>query len=355
MKKLCLIVPDLNKGGMERVMSELANFFSSKTDTNVTIILLTNDEGIFYKISDTVSIYKPRFVFNNKIRVLSTIRTLFFLRSTIIKINPDAILSFGEFYNSFVLLSSLFLNVKIFVSDRSSPDKGLGFIQDFLRRILYPLAVGIVSQTNYSRDFLFKETRHKNIKVIPNPVRKMGKNAQERTNIILNVGRIIKSKRVDLLINIFSKCQNDDWELWIVGEDEGDEKETLERLSVDLNIKNKVKFWGKQDDIDKFYNASKIFAFTSESEGLPNVLIEAMASGLACISFDCIAGPGDLIINGKNGFLVKMYDCEEYIIKLNSLINNQELRKEFSMNAQKNAEEFNINIIGEKYYNFLLK
>jgi GalNAc-alpha-(1->4)-GalNAc-alpha-(1->3)-diNAcBac-PP-undecaprenol alpha-1,4-N-acetyl-D-galactosaminyltransferase len=353
-KKLCLIVPDLDKGGMERVMSELATYFSFKTDTQVSIILFTNQSKIFYRIPNNVSVHKPGFAFNNKIRILSTVRTLFFFRKTIRKIGPDAILSFGETYNSFVLLSSFLLNVKVFVSDRSRPDKRWGFFHENLRRILYPLASGIISQTNYSRDFLLKETGHKNIKVIPNPIRVIEKKSLERGNIILNVGRLIKSKRIDLLLNIFSNCENNDWVLWLVGESEGEEKEALIKLSGELNIINKIKFWGKQDDMDKFYRAAKIFAFSSESEGLPNVLLEAMAAGLACISFDCVAGPRDLIIDGQNGYLVKMYDCEEYISKLNSLIKNSELREKFSNNAQKKTAEYNINIIGEKFYNFLL-
>lgn len=353
-KRICVVVTDLHKGGMERVMSELANFFSKKVNTEVDIILLTNRSDIFFKISSNVIIHEPGFTFNNRVRTLSTIRTLFYLRKTIKKVNPDVVLSFGETYNSFVLLSTLFLKIKVFVSDRSKPDKSWGFFQEKLRKILYPMASGIISQTNYSRDFLLKETGHRNIKVIPNPVRTVDKVFQERRNVILNVGRLIKSKRIDLLLNIFSKCENEGWVLWIVGENEKNGKDILIKLSRELNIFDKVTFWGKQEDMDKFYGAAKIFAFSSESEGLPNVLMEAMASGLACISFDCIAGPRDLITDDENGYLVKMYDSDEYIVKLNLLLQNPELRERFSNNAQKKMEEFDIKIIGDKFYNFLL-
>jgi GalNAc-alpha-(1->4)-GalNAc-alpha-(1->3)-diNAcBac-PP-undecaprenol alpha-1,4-N-acetyl-D-galactosaminyltransferase len=354
MKKISLIVPDLNKGGMERVMSELANYFSNKPSVEVTLILLTNRSEIFYKIPADIKVFKPEFAFNNKIRTISTIRTLFFLRRTIRKLKPDAVLSFGETYNSFVLLSCILLNIRIFVSDRSKPDKRWGFFHEKLRKKLYPRATGIISQTNYSRDFLINETGHTNIKVIPNPVRKIEQKTGTRENIILNVGRLIKSKRIDLLLNIFSKSENDGWELWIVGEDEKQEKEALIKLATELNIIDKVKFWGKQEDMDRFYSSSKIFAFTSESEGLPNVLLEAMAGGAACISFDCVAGPRDIISDGEDGYLVKLYDCDEYILKLNSLLKNPELREKYSNNARKKMEEFNINSIGEKFYNFLL-
>lgn len=353
-KKFCCIVPDLSKGGMERVMAELATYFSSKINIEVNVILLTNRSKIFYKIPTYVAIYRPEFTFDNNIRTISTIRTLIFLRKIIKRINPDAILSFGETYNSFVLLSCLMLNVRIFVSDRSKPDKSWGFFHEHLRRFLYPFATGIISQTDYSKDFLSKETGHKNIKVIPNPIRVIEKKTLERRNIILNVGRLIKSKRIDLLLNIFNNCKNDKWELWLVGENEKNEKEKLEKIVNELNLSEKVIFWGKQENVAKFYGIAKIFAFSSESEGLPNVLLEAMASGLACISFDCVAGPRDLITDGENGYLVKMYDCVEYISKLNLLIKNPALRETFANNAKKKSEEYNINIIGEKFYNFLL-
>lgn len=351
-KKLCLVVPDLHKGGMERVMSELAAYFSNKANTEVHIILLTNRSKIFYKVPENVSLHIPVFTFNNKTRIILTIKTLFFLRKTIRKIRPRAVLSFGETYNSFVLLSCLMLHIRVFVSDRSRPNKRWGFFHENLRRIIYRKAYGIISQTSFSKKFLMKETGHKNIQVIPNPIKVFENKALGRENVILNVGRLIKSKRIDLLLKIFSNCQNDGWKLWLVGE--GDEKESLEQLSKDLNIADKVIFWGKQEDMGKFYGTSKIFAFTSESEGLPNVLLEAMATGESCISFDCIAGPRDLITNGENGYLVTMYDCDEFVSKLNLLIKNDELRERFSKNAQKKTEEYHINIIGEKFYNFLL-
>lgn len=354
-KTLCLVVPDLQKGGMEKVMSELANFFCTKADTEVNIIILINQSSIFYKISSRIKIHKPQFTFKNNLRVLSSTRTLFFLRRTIKKINPDAVLSFGEKYNSFVLLSCLFLNLKVFVSDRSRPDKKWGFFHTTLRKILYPKASGIISQTNYSRDFLLKETSQRNIMVIPNPVREINIKSAERRNIILNVGRLIKTKRIDMLLKIFSDCENDEWELWLVGDDEGNEKNILTKLSIEMNITDKVTFWGKQKDIDKFYRKAKIFAFTSESEGLPNVLLEAMAAGLACISFDCIAGPSDLIKNGTDGFIVNLFDTKMYISKLNLLIKDAELRDKLARNAILKSKQYNINNIGEKFYKFLLK
>jgi len=354
--KICLVIPDLQKGGMERVMSELANYFSEKKDAEVCIVLLTKQEQseVFYKISDRVVIYEPTFEFSKKSRFLSTVRTLFFLRKTISRINPCTILSFGETYNSFVLLSTLFQGRRVFVSDRSKPDKSWGFLQENLRRLLYPTSAGIIAQTTYAKEFQTKEIGHKNITVIPNPVRKIQYNGLHRKNVVLYVGRLFNTKRLDLLLNIFSKCDNDGWELWLVGKSEGEEETELRKIANSLHIIDKVKFWGKQEDVDSFYSTAEIFAFTSVSEGLPNVLLEAMAAGLACISFDCIAGPSDLITDGESGFLIKTYDIDDYVMKLNLLMKDSQLREKFSINARTRSKNFDIKIIGDKFYDFLL-
>lgn len=89
----------------------------------------------------------------------------FLFKEKLTNINPHAVLSFGETYNSFVLLSTLFIRPKVLVSDRSKPDKKWGLIQDFLRKYLYRNAAGIIAQTIYSKDFIYTLTKHKNIAV----------------------------------------------------------------------------------------------------------------------------------------------------------------------------------------------
>ena len=350
MKKLCLVLPSLTGGGMERVMTELAWFFVTKENIETHLILLARCAK-FYTMPPEVIIHEPEFEFNNKLRIIHTIRTIFYLRRKIKFLKPDSILSFGEMYNSFVLLSTLLLKIRIIVSDRSKPDKKWGMLHEYLRKFLYIKATGIISQTNYSKDFLKSVTKHQNIVIIPNPVMPFKQLNEEKQNIILNVGRLISTKRIDLLLDIFANSKFEDWKLWIVGD--GPERKNLENKSFDLGIQNNVTFWGNKKDIEMFYSKAKIFAFTSNSEGFPNALLEAMSAGLACISFDCIAGPSDLINNGENGYLIKNGDVNDYLLKLNSLINSPELVEQFSKSSVISTKEFEINKIGNKYFNYL--
>jgi glycosyltransferase involved in cell wall biosynthesis len=350
MKKLCLILPSLAPGGMERVMTELAWFLVTKNNLEIHLILLSNVNK-FYSLPQEVVIHEPDFKFDNKLRLYNTFRTIIYLRREVKILRPDAILSFGEMYNSFVLISTLFLKIRIFISDRSKPDKKWGLLHDLLRKIIYIKATGIISQTNYSRDFLRRVTRHPSIEVIPNPVTPFKQLNEDKQNIILNVGRLINTKRIDLLLNIFSKCKFKDWKLWIVGD--GPERKILEKKSIDLGIEENVSFWGNIKDIELFYAKAKIFAFTSNSEGFPNALLEAMSAGLACISFDCVAGPSDLINDDENGFLIKNGDTDDYLLKLNCLMNSVDLVDKFSKNSIVSAQEFNINKIGNNFFNYI--
>ncbi|MDZ7634136.1 MAG: glycosyltransferase [Bacteroidales bacterium] len=93
-------------------------------------------------------------------------------------------------------------------------------------------------------------------------------------------------------------------------------------------------YWkGYQSDTDNYYRRSRIFAFMSSSEGFPNVLGEALSAGLPVVSYDCLAGPSDLISDGDNGFLIPLFDRELFKEKLTLLMANDELASTISQAA----------------------
>ena len=352
-KKIAFVIPSLSPGGMERVMSEIINYIANSTNIEIHLITLVKEE-FFYNIEKNVYVHQPTFSFNNEgFRFFNIIRTGYFLRQKLKAIKPYSVLSFGETYNSFVILVAYGIKTKIYISDRSKPDKDWGYLHNHLRKILYKKATGIISQTSYSKNFLLKETKNKNIKVIPNPIDlKKYQISLNKENVVLYVGRLISSKRIDILLECFSKLENKNWELWIIGD--GPLRNDLENRAKKLGVSDNVKFWGIQYNIAPFYSKAKIFAFTFFSEGFPNALLEAIASGLPTIAFDCIAGPSDFIQNKVNGFLVTLGDIDTFFQKLDELIKNETLRKKFSENAIKIAKDYDIEKIGKQYLNFLL-
>jgi len=166
-----MVIPSLQAGGMERVMSELIGYLASQNNIILHLVLYGISREIFYPIPENLKVHKPDFIFNNKLRLLSTVRTLLFLRKTIKHLAPDSILSFGEYWNSFVLLSLLGLKLPVYVSDRSQPDKSLGCFHENLRKWLYPKAMGVILQTEKAKEIFVVRNRQKNISVIGNPIK----------------------------------------------------------------------------------------------------------------------------------------------------------------------------------------
>jgi GalNAc-alpha-(1->4)-GalNAc-alpha-(1->3)-diNAcBac-PP-undecaprenol alpha-1,4-N-acetyl-D-galactosaminyltransferase len=356
-KRLCLVIPSLQAGGMERVMSELASSFTTKTNNEIHLILYDLTREIFYQVPNRIIIHKPAFRFYARLRLLYTLRTLFFLRKTIVKINPDSILSFGEYWNNFLLLSLLGLKYPVFVSDRSQPDKSLGRFQNLLRHWLYPMAKGLIFQTEKAKEIYLKKNRHRNIAIIGNPIKSFAEvtSVNKREKTVLMVGRLIMTKHQDKLIEMFAKINLPDWKLILVGYDhlKQNNMERLKKLANDLKIEKRVVFTGKKDNIRDFYLDSSIFAFTSSSEGFPNTIGEAMAAGLPVIAFDCIAGPSEMITDGYNGYLIPLYDYMQFEAKLTQLMEDQELREKFGSNARESIKKFASERICQAFYDFI--
>ncbi|MGK7390760.1 MAG: glycosyltransferase [Candidatus Cyclobacteriaceae bacterium M2_1C_046] len=349
-KKLALILPSFSSGGMERVMSQLAWHFGRK-EIRVALILLTRSEK-FYTVPDNVKVYEPSFNHSKYNRIIFTFLIYKFLRKSLKEIKPEAILSFGGKYNSFVLLAAQGLSIRTFISDRSRPSISYGKFLDLVNSRYYRKASGIIAQTVLAKELLAKRTGHRNIQVIGNPIRNINFNEiYNKEKIILNVGRFISSKKQEWLINYFTELDVDDWQLYFIGE--GPKLEDVKNFSATKKRKDQIHFLGNIKNIDEWYLKSSIFAFTSLSEGFPNALGEAMRAGLACISFNCEAGPSDLIDHCKNGVLIEPANHIEFTKNLKLLCENESIRMEYGTAAKIKMRQFNPDTISEAFYKFI--
>ena len=364
-KHICLITPGLSSGGAERVLCELANVWArqpvppAQQPVKVSIIPTFKTE-IFYEIDENIDVVKSNIVYpqNFIIKAINKIRRLFFVRRTCRRLRPDVVLSFIEHENIMVLLALLGLPMKKFVSDRNNPHMNIGPVNHWLRNRLYGKATGIIAQTSTAREVLSKRTGNDNIRVIPNPLRILRRTDVERKKIILNIGRYSDQKNQSELIDIFRQCRftddcagSTDWQLKIIGEGplRGDLQKQIDRLGLG----DRVFLLDKTKNIDLHYSEASIFALTSLYEGFPNVLSEAMAHGLACIAYDCPTGPGEMIEDGINGYLVPLNHREEYVEKLTQLA-AETLRREFGERAMSASAKYDLQTIANQYLNFIL-
>ena len=355
--KIALVIHSLQAGGMERVMSELASYFAENKAFEIHLLLYGIKRDVFYKLPKNIIIHKPRFKFNNKKRFISTVKTILFLRKKIRAIQPETVLSFGEYWNNLVLMSTLGLAYPVYVSDRSQPDKSLGKLQDRLRKWLYPKATGVILQTQVAKNIYQKQFNNLNISVIGNPIRQI-KTVKKvaKKDLVLMVGRLINSKHQDRLIKIFAKINNPNWKLVIVGYDHLKQTNSskLKVLIKRLEMEDKIILAGKRSNVEDYYLESKIFAFTSSSEGFPNVIGEAMSAGLPVVAYDCIAGPSEMIKDDENGYLIPLFDDELFYNKLQKLMNDADLRKKMGEKGKDTIQRFDKDIISKQFLDFIL-
>jgi GalNAc-alpha-(1->4)-GalNAc-alpha-(1->3)-diNAcBac-PP-undecaprenol alpha-1,4-N-acetyl-D-galactosaminyltransferase len=347
--RIVLILPSFVSGGLEKVITELAWYFSRQKDIQVFVISLMKGE-VFFPLPNNIKLYSPAFEMIGLTKPIYLMRLMFWLRGKAKKIAPNVVLSFGGKYNSFVLLSLYGLSFRVYISERSRPSISYGRFLDFLNPRVYKKATGIIAQTEKAKEVMVERTGHSNIKVIGNPLRmKNGVNG-DKEKIILNVGRFVSTKKQGLLVQYFAQINQEGWKVYFVGD--GPTMPEVKNLVAQLGMEDKIHFCNEVNNVADYYNSCSIFAFTSVSEGFPNVLGEAMLAGQACISFDCEAGPADLIEDGVNGFLIQEEDHEAYIEKLRLLMNDLSLRQRFGKNAKESMRKFDFDQIGKQFLDF---
>ncbi len=157
---------------------------------------------------------------------------------------------------------------------------------------------------------------------------------------ILTAARISEEKGFDLLADIakrvFERCSG--WEWHIMGD--GPDREKFEAKIKEYGIEKNIVMHGMVADASKYFGDYAIIALTSYREGLPLMLLEALAKKTPCISFDVVTGPAEIIRDGVNGYLVSPYDCEKYADMLCKMMEDNGLRQTFSDNALLDVEKF---------------
>ncbi|WP_312510908.1 glycosyltransferase [Chryseobacterium culicis] len=216
-----------------------------------------------------------------------------------------------------------------------------GFLYYNILRKYYKKLHAIVALTQASLDHYKKINPNAVIisNIIGDNYENVDLDIEKKENIICTVGRLHPEKNIAEFIDIIKECNiGQDWKIIIAGN--GSQMALLKEQTQKLGLDN-IEFLGDipQEEILELYKKSKIFCMTSLNEGLPTVLIEAMFCGNALIAYDCPTGPSE-IINAFNGYLIKMRDKENYIIKLKHLINNSHELTELMISSKTESEKW---------------
>ena len=319
-------------GGVEMVISELANRMCGRNEVTVISRMRTKEEPFFRYDEKVKKIYqiderKNRTnAFKEKNLSYYALRFGWKIKEKIAKYNPSANIM-KEIKNADVIvfaripvfldfrkkLKAVKKNQKIIVRDAlhyySLSDKQrTAFIESLNNSIDY----FVVSSEELKAKYIQSLGRKHKVKIVKiyNPCRAK-KNSAKKQNYITWIGRISEEKGVKYLVEAFSRIeQNYDWELRIYGD--GTASEEVRKIIKDRKIENRVKMIGFTSDVDKTLEESKIFVLPSRTEGYANALVEAMFHGCACITFDWLMGASEIINDGINGKIVHLKDAKEY-------------------------------------------
>jgi glycosyltransferase involved in cell wall biosynthesis len=407
---ILILINSLTSGGAERVTVNLSSYLVEKGH-KVTVVTMKDKQSDFYTLDSSVtricldparetwqsnrivaalrrhierfrllrSVARQLVLWGLKLKRLSplripdrfflfnTLKTVRPIRTVIKQQRPDIVLGMMTSNAVRAIIASFGLPAKVITSERNFPGrKKARYRWAKLRKRLYRFADGHVVQTRKISCWLKKHTGASNIAIIPNsitypiaslpPTLDPEKFVDKESKIILAVGKLHDQKGFDLLISAFHRIAKSipRWVLVILGKDaeSHNQRQNLQQQIDELDLNDRVKMPGCAGNILDWYHRSDIFVLSSRYEGFPNVLLEAMANGCSCISYDCDTGPSEIIINEQNGLLIPPEDIDGLAEAMERLVKDEKLRAHIAANAVKVREDFSEHRIMDMWIQF---
>lgn len=317
-RKVLFAIGSLSGGGAERVVCEWANKLSERGfQVAVLVFGRKHDE---YFLSDKVTIFSCAESFEKYVSIPYFKRFQYF-RKTIRRFRPDFLIPFLFSMRFWMFVSTLGLGVSRIETIRINPwveEDTLNYMERLINKLSFRTSYKVIIQAQEQMEWLSSADRNKTVlvrnpladKYIDIPCKQLSKSVSD----FIAVGRLDKQKNYPMMIEGFSevakKIPHIRLKIW--GEGPEEYKEYLQNLIDSCGMGDKIFLMGRTSEINAEYAKSDVFVMTSDFEGSPNALIEAMASRLVCISTDCMTGPKELITHNYNGFLVSVGSRKEF-------------------------------------------
>ncbi len=344
---ILFLTSSMASGGAERVASTLANAWTSRGDKVILMPTFSGRGECFYQLSPEVRLVYLADLVSSRVQ---TLRNMFIrlltLRRFISSERPDVIVSFLPNVNVAAVVASIGLRIPVVVCERNDLFvMRISHLWQLICRLTYPLANGLVVQTQtLAHKYVSSNQALRLVRVIPNPISKQFIDIQYRAGHtkmkrILSVGSLVNQKQFDVLIKVFANLakSHPDWSLRIIGE--GSLRAALQQQIIDLGLEGCIELPGRSSTVGEEFASADIFAFTSGYEGFPNVLLEAMAVGVPCVTFDCPCGPREISLGGQIALLVPLNDEHAMELALERLILDADLRSSLGSRARSSVIE----------------
>ena len=285
--------------------------------------------------------------------IVRTVRRIARLRKICITENADIVISFMREASYKAIIATAFLKTKNMISVRIDPASAYHTkLQAFLAKFFYSKADACVFQTEQALKW-YPRRIQKHARVIINPIDdkfyERGVPAERRKEII-SCGRLSTQKRFDLLIDAFAKTlpRHPEFRLTIYGD--GEQRVYLEKKIAEYGIGSAVNLPGRNQDIGAATYDSYAFVLSSDFEGLPNGLMEAMAMGLPVIATDCKGGGAKAVVeNETNGLLIPVGNVELMAAALERYMDGEEFACRMGAKARETAERFKTEAVVDQW------
>ena len=356
---IALYISSMRKGGAERGIANLAQYFDEKGYR--VVLVTTHKVEIEYEVPENVKriLSEPD---RNELqggRIRNFRMRFRKLRRIWKEEKPDVIVSFIGKNNIMALLTSLGMGIPVAVSVRGEPGEEYynGMLR-FLSRNLFRLADGVILQTKRCMEFFPQGIRKKAI-ILKNPVnpvffREPYRGEREKT--IVAVGRVDENKNHEMLIRAFAGIADEFPEYRLIIYGDGDKRSDLLKLTKELKLEDRISLPGNIDNVVEAIYKTRVFVLSSNTEGMPNTLIEAMILGLTVVSTDCpCGGPAELITHGVNGLLSPVKDEIAMKENLQYVLNNLHEADDMANEAAKTSDIYDADKVYLEWENYLNK
>jgi glycosyltransferase involved in cell wall biosynthesis len=343
-------------GGLERVLAIKTSSLAEDFGYEVHILTLNQgNEPVFHDFSPKIQMHDVEVKGNPFVYLWQYASKI---QAKVAEIQPDVIDVCDDGLKGFFLPLILGRRKKLVyerhvskVIEFNAPEMGLlkwnfirfkFFLMDFLA--LYFSRFVVLTPGNVA------EWKCHNLEVISNPLTFLPETFSSLENKkVIAVGRHVFQKGFELLLQAWARLMKDfpDWKLEIYGNPESGVD--LFALRQSLGLEQSVALLPPEKNIEEKYLEASVYALSSRFEGFGMVLIEAMACGVPCVSFDCPCGPSDIIENGVDGLLVENGNVEKLASGLAFLMKNEAERKRMGQVARHSVQRFSKKETMEKW------
>lgn len=333
--RITVFIGTLAGGGAERVVCNLANFLV-KRGHEVDLLTLKDAVPVEPLVDGvkTTPLYMEK---EGSKRIIKAIKMIIRLRRYMKKAKVDTYVVMLPLTTILMLLFAGLTKAPIIAAERADP-RVYSKMKKWLLQHLAHRAKLWIFQTEEVKQWYMPRLTNVEVAVLPNAVNPAFLREQYtgvRENTIVGAGRLTEQKRFDLLIRAFAAISAEFPEYYLTIYGKGPKLSELQNLAESLGIKERVVFPGYIADMPQRMEKASMFVLASDYEGMPNVLIEAMALGLPCVATDCGGGGARYLVkDGVNGLLIPIRDEAAMADAMRSILNDPEKAAQLGAQAR---------------------